>query len=108
MSQTDRLRALDARIHGAMLRDGLAGEGTYTAPAGSPVPVRCFVNRGLAEAGEYAPTFGARITVDLFRADVATPEVGGVVDVDGEQFRLTTPDTTLSDESLTRWVVTRV
>lgn len=111
MSHSDFLAEFDADAHAAFAEAGMgAGTGTYT-PAGVgavAVPCRCYINEGLQRAGEYAPTFGVRITLDLLREDVPMPDVGGVVALEGESFLLESPDLSQADRSLVRWVVRRV
>jgi hypothetical protein len=107
MSQRAFLQQIDADIHAALAEAGMADTGTYTAPGelSEPVPARCYVNKSGQSAGEYAPTFGARITIDILREDVPAPQVGATVIVDGDTFVLEAPVVERRDDGLTGWVV---
>ncbi len=108
MGTLDALRDLDAQIH-AGFGDSV-DTGAYTAPTEGAVavPCRCYVHYAAQVAGEFARTFGARITVDIFLTDVPAPADEGVIVIGSETFKLDAPDPSLSDPSLMRWVVLRV
>jgi len=59
--------------------DHHGGDSVYTAPGGSPIPTRATVNKNVEiSTGEAYVT--ERVTaVDLFVADVGTPERGAII-----------------------------
>lgn len=102
MTQLAKLRAMDAEIATSFVIDGLLDDGTYTAPAGSPVAVHVFVDLGVSVIGELGQVIGSQDEVVLFRSQVNAPVRGGLVVVGPATYRL---DAKLSgDESVTRWV----
>lgn len=80
---------------------------TYTAPAGSSVTCRLFVDDVQLEGvGDRARTVASRREVQIALADVAAPVRGAVVVIDGANWRLSekaAPDS----HGLSPWVVTR-
>jgi hypothetical protein len=110
VSQKAFLEGFDEAAHAAFAAAGMAGTGTYTAPGelSVAVPCRCYVDKARQRAGEFAPVYGARITVDILIADVPAPAVGGTLVVDGDTLVLEAPDAAQGDDGIQRWVVRRV
>lgn len=110
MSQRAAIAAMDARLHAALADAGFADTGTYTAPTPGAVPVTCraYIDKAMQSAGEFAPTFGARIVASILRADVPSPAVGGTLVIDGETFVIDAPDESRSDDGISVWVVHHV
>jgi hypothetical protein len=110
MTQRAALQNLDAAIHSAFARAGLAVVGTYLPPGGDPsvdtLVCRVYVDRGVQQLGNYAEVVGAKDVVTLLLEDVAAPVEKATVVFDGETVRLKTMES--SDDSRQRWVVSHV
>lgn len=107
------LSDLDAIIHSAMSAAGIADHAEYRAsPSGPAVPCRVFVNRAMQQMGDFGQVSGARVLVEILRADVADPVRGAIVTLvdpatglpTGEAFKLESLEAG-TDESMSRWVV---
>lgn len=95
----------DDLAHDAFADAGLADTGVYTAPAGSPVARRVYVNSGVQSLGEYGQVLSPRTVIGFLLADGAVVKDGKVV-VAGKTYTLQAVD--LADEndgSLQWWVV---
>lgn len=103
MGQQSTLRALDASLHTAFARAGIAETGTYTPPAGSPVACRGYRDDvTLDQVGDLRPVVGTRIVATLLRDDVATPVKGATWLVDG--VTLTLESKVAEDQGVSRWI----
>ena len=104
MSQAAFLHDIDDRLMTAFHAAGMADDATYTAPAGSPVACRVYVDRDPATLEQMGVEIaGNRIVVGILRAEVDRPDVGGTLAIGSETFTLEAR--IHADESLTRWVV---
>lgn len=105
MNQTAFLRDLDSKLMDAFQTIGMADVGTYTAPLGTPLPVRVYIDRNAQFFGDAgSEVAGTRIAVGILRAGIERPERGAIVMLaDGETFTL--QSLIEQDESITRWVV---
>ena len=94
MSQKAFLRELDADLHEAMADAGMADEGMYTPPNAAPdfipIPVRCYVDRGLLVQSTSGHTATRRTEIGLLKEDVS-PRREAIVVVDGDTFKLESP-----------------
>lgn len=100
------LAAMDAALHAALADSGLADAGAYTAPAGSPVAVRCYVDEAVQQIGDYGQAVAAQDVVTLLRADVSAPVSGAALVVDGKNYKLDKRQS--EDSSISVWSVIRV
>lgn len=91
MSQRDSLRSLDARIHKALAAVGVASDDAiYTPPGGGdPIPgVRVYLDEdGLAETGGWGTAANVQRVVTFLLED-CTPAKDGLVEVDGNTYKL--------------------
>lgn len=107
MSQQAFLREFDADAFACFLGAGMADTAEYTAPAGgAAIPCEVLVDRDVRDYGEDASPVATSYTLVTFQRDQVTPERGGTVVVDSESFTLDAE--VRKDESISRWVVTRV
>lgn len=107
MSQQAFLRDFDANAFGNFLAAGIADVATYTAPSGgAALACDVLVDRNVRDFGEDASLVAAAYTLVTFQRAQVTPARGGTVVVEGESFTLDAE--VRSDESISRWVVTRV
>lgn len=107
------LQDLDALIHGAMSAAGIADRAEYRQTPNSPaVPCRVFVNRAMQQMGDFGQVSGARVLLEILRADVPVAMRGAIVTLldpttnlpTGDAFRLESLEAG-TDESMSRWVV---
>ena len=107
MSQAKFLEDFDAAAFGDFLAAGLADVATYTAPSGgAAIPCDVLVDRNVRDFGEDASPVATSFTLVSFQRAQVTPARGGTVVVEGEPFMLDAE--VRNDESISRWVVTRV
>lgn len=102
-----RLASLDARVHRAFASRGMADTGTYRATAvAAPFasPIRCMVDRSAQQFGTQQQAGTVEVVVTLIREPGLRFAAGGLIDIDGERFRLSRP-TDLDDESAQQWAV---
>lgn len=98
------LAELDADIHIALADPGMADFGTYRATAaGEPFAgsVACMVDRGSQLYGSQQQAGTGEIFITVFRQPGLSVVANGVIDIDGERFRLSRLED--SDESMQRW-----
>ncbi len=106
MNQIAFLQSLDATLMTAFQGIGMGDVGTYTAPLGTPLPVRIYIDRNAQFFGDAgSEVVGNRITLGILRAGVARPERGATVVLTGTGESFTLQSLVEQDESLTRWVV---
>jgi len=107
------LSDMDAIIHGTMSAAGIADRAEYRATPSSPaVPCRVFVNPAMQQMGDFGQVTGARVLIEIVRADVAEPVRGAIVTLvdpatglaTGAAYRLESLEAG-TDESMSRWVV---
>jgi hypothetical protein len=107
MSQQAFLRDFDNAAFATFLAAGLADVATYTTADGlTTTACDVLVDRNVRDFGEDASPVAAAYTLVTFQRAQVTPARGGTVVVEGESFTLDAE--VRSDESITRWVVTRV
>lgn len=107
MSQKDFLRQFDAAAFACFLGAGMADTGEYTAPTGGPsIACEVLVDRNVRDFGDDASPVSASYTLVTFQRAQVAPARGGTVVVEGESFMLDAE--VRCDESVSRWVVTRV
>lgn len=104
MSQKAFLQAFDQTAIGSLMDAGMADAAQYTAEAGgAAISCEVMVDRGTQVWGDDGtPVAFGEISVAFQRAQVV-PEKGGIVEVDGDTYRLT--DKLKDDASLVRWLV---
>lgn len=104
MSQREFLQALDAEIVTTLVGASMGDDATYRAGGvGAGVPVQVLVDRAAAFLGAMGDVAGTRVTVDLFLAQVPSPQRGDTLTIGTEVLKLDQLDA--RDESLSRWVV---
>lgn len=107
MSQTSFLRDFDALAFGAFMATGMADAAMYTAPAGgAAVACQVLVDRDVRNYGDDLAPVATSYTLVSFQRSQVQPSLRGVVLIEGESFELA--QEVLRDESVSRWVVTRV
>jgi len=72
----------------ALLDAGMADNGTYTAPAGSPIACRVIVDKAVDAFGTVGKVTHGRVALTLLLAEIPSPARGAVVAVDGDTWRL--------------------
>ena len=103
MSKT-ALQTITGEIVDAFISAGIADSGTYTAPGGSAIPCRVFINRDQDVFGEFGGAVRKATTIDLLLSEIPTPKREGIIVADGATFklvRLAKP----ADESVATWEV---
>ncbi|WP_153164286.1 head-tail joining protein [Stenotrophomonas nematodicola] len=109
MSQKAFLAAFDAAVVGSFKGAGLADAALYFAPAapqGAGVACDVMIDRGVQGWGDDPmPVAADSITVRFQRAQVV-PEMGGILDVDGDRYRV--GELLNDDGSMIRRAVSRV
>lgn len=107
MSQKAFLQQFDADAFACFLGAGMADTADYTAPTGgASLACEVLVDRNVRDFGEDASPVAASYTLVTFQRAQVSPARGGTVVVEGESFMLDAE--VRSDESVSRWVVTRV
>lgn len=82
------LQATSGDIFDGLVDAGFADAGTYTAPSGSPVPVRVVVLRAADVFGDFGGAVRKTITIYLLLSEVPAPQRDALVVADGATFRL--------------------
>jgi hypothetical protein len=111
MSQRAFLQDFDTTAFEAFLSAGLADEALYTPPGGAAaVACQVLVDRNLRDYGEGATTVGTAYTLVTFHRSQVDPQRGArvVVDPAGAANAFLLDAEVKRDESMSRWVVTRV
>ena len=101
------LAELDAIAHSMFADAGAADLGEYrvtamAAPFASPI--RCMVDRSAQQFGTQQQAGTVEVVITLIREPGLRFAVGGLIDINGERFRLSRP-TELDDESAQQWAV---
>ena len=97
--------AFDDEAHALFVAEGMADIANYTAPGGSAVDRRVFVNPGTQSLGEYGQVLSPRTVVGFLLADGPVVKDAGVV-IAGRTYVLQAIDLSDSnDGSLQLWVV---
>jgi hypothetical protein len=105
MSQTDRLRSIDARIRRSMHRHGLADSGVYQlVSTGQEYECRPYIDRNVETVGEDGITTVLVTVIDLLHDEVpaSAQKTKGRVTVGTESWPLAR--ILHRDESRTRWI----
>jgi hypothetical protein len=107
MSQKEFLRDFDAGAFASFIDAGMADAAMYTtADSLSTTACDVLVDRNVRDYGDDAAPVGTLYTLVTFQRAQVSPSRGGTVAVEGESFMLDAE--VRSDESISRWVVTRV
>lgn len=100
------LDEFDALAHEAFANIGLADMCSYTAPAGSPVERRVYVNSGVQNLGEYGQVLAPRTVIGFLLADGPVVK-GAQVVVAGITYVLQAIDLADEDDGSVQWWVVR-
>lgn len=98
------IQSIVSEMADAFVAAGLADDGIYTAPGGSPVNCRIFITRGRQPFGQFGKVVGNECTITLLLNEIPAPVRGATVVADGNTFTLAA--FVNDDDAVSVWEVT--
>ena len=110
MSQIDAMKAMDAVLHAAFERIGIADTGTYFAPGGGVgIPCHVYVDRDVQVLGQFNEATARRDEIAICSGPFKAAPKGKiqVALLSGMVETWTLVDPVKDDDSMSRWAVRR-